>query len=463
MQYSVVDYQSIVDASHSLRFDAEFFRPDYLAIQRRLEEIGSRKLMDFRVNIRHPKEIKRNYVADGVLLLRGQNVRPLSIDLTSNPVYISEEDAERLKENTIHYRDILIMRSGANVGQCTIYLENNSAVSMSDTLIIQSGDLNPFFLAIFFNTKYGTALIERGKYGSAQPHIAPTFLYQIPVPDWENLQTEIENTYLRSKDLTELSKTRYAETQTLLLDELGLTDWQPKHQLTFATDYASMQQAERIDADYFQPKYDDIIGAIKSYPGGWNTLDNLVTFKKCVEVGSGAYLDVGVPFVRVSNLNPFEITEEKYISEELYAAVEEHQPKQGEILLSKDATPGIAYHLRGQRKKMILSSGILRLKSKTDKVGDEYLTLVLNSILTQEQINRDVGGSVILHWRPDQVTGTVIPILHQEKQAEIQQKVIESFNLRNRAKDLLECAKRAVEIAIEKDEQTAINWLESVS
>ncbi len=463
MQYSIVDYQSIVDASHSLRFDAEFFRPDYLQVQRRLEKIGSRKLIDFQINIRHPKEIKRNYVDNGVLLLRGQNVRPLSIDLTANPVYISEEDAERLKENTIHYRDILIMRSGANVGQCAIYLENSPAISMSDTLIIRNGNLNPFFLTIFLNTKYGEALVERGKYGSAQPHIAPPFLYQIPVPNWEHLQTEIEKTYLRSKDLTELSKTRYAETQILLLNELGLADRQPKHKLTFATDYANMQRAERIDADYFQPKYDDIISAIKSYPGGWNTLENLATFKKCVEVGSGKYLDAGIPFVRVSNLSPFEITQEKYISEELYTEITEHQPRQGEILLSKDATPGIAYYLREVPEKMIPAGGILRLKSKTDKIGNEHLTLVLNSILTQEQINRDVGGSVILHWRPDQVARTVIPVLHQEKQSEIQQKVIESFKLRKHAKDLLECAKCAVEIAIEQDEQTAIDWLASVS
>ena len=58
MQYSVVDYQSIVDASHSLRLDAEFFRPDYLQVQRRLEAIGSHRLIDFQVNIRHPKEIR---------------------------------------------------------------------------------------------------------------------------------------------------------------------------------------------------------------------------------------------------------------------------------------------------------------------------------------------------------------------------------------------------------------------
>ena len=57
---------------------------------------------------------------------------------------------------------------------------------------------------------------------------------------------------------------------------------------------------------------------------------------------------------------------------------------------------------------------------------------------------------------------TVIPILYQEKQTEIQQKVVESFNGRKQAKDLLEHAKSAVEIAIEQDEQTAMDWLESV-
>ena len=462
MQYSIVNYQSVVDSSHSLRFDAEFFHPDYLQIQHQLEKVSSQRLIDFQVKIRHPKEIKRNYVDSGVLFLRAQNVRPLSIDLTANPVYISEEDAERLEDNTIHYKDILITRSGANAGQCAIYLEESRAISSSHTFIVQSGNLNPFFLAIFLNTKHGTRLIERGKYGSAQPEVAPPFLYQIPVPNWENIPTEIERTYLRSTDLTELSKTWYAEAQTLLLFELGLTNWQPEHQLTFVKNFSDTQHTERFDADYFQPKYDEIVNAIREYPGGWDTLENLVTLKKCVEVGSKAYLENGIPFVRVSNLSPFEMTEEKYISEELYAKVKEHQPQQGDILFSKDATPGIAYHLREQPEKMIPSSGILRLKNRSDRVNNEYLTLVLNSILTQEQINRDVAGSVILHWRPDQVAGTVIPILPQEKQTEIQEKVLESFRLRQQAKDLLAHAKRAVEIAIEQDEQAAMDWLERV-
>ena len=54
------------------------------------------------------------------------------------------------------------------------------------------------------------------------------------------------------------------------------------------------------------------------------------------------------------------------------------------------------------------------------------------------------------------------PTLPKEKQAEIKQKVDESFNLRKHAKDLLEYAKRVVEIAIEQDERAAIDWLGSV-
>ena len=179
-----------------------------------------------------------------------------------------------------------------------------------------------------------------------------------------------------------------------------------------------MKAAERFDADYFQPKYDEIIAAVKACPGGWDALGNLVSARKCIEVGSREYLDEGVPFVRVSDLGPFEIAREKRISESLYSSIKEHQPQQGEILFSKDATPGIAHYLNEKPERMIPSGGILRLKSKTDKVNNEYLTLALNSILTKEQINRDVGGSVILHWRPEQVKRTAIPLLPEELQAE---------------------------------------------
>ena len=460
MYYSIVNYQSVVDSSHSMRLDAEFFRPDYLKIQHQLEKISSHRLIDFQVKIRHPKEIKRNYVEDGVLLFRGQNVRPLSIDLTSNPVYISEEDAERLKENTIYYKNILIMRSGANVGQCAIYLENNNAISMSDTLIIQSGNLNPFLLTIFLNTTYGKALIERGKYGSAQPHIAPPFLYQIPMPVWNDLPSVIEKTYLQSKHLTELSKTRYNNAQTLLLAELGLTDYQPKQLLTFVKNFSDTENAGRIDADYFQPKYDDIVNAIREYPGGWDTLGKLARLKD-------------------SNFNPDAETKYKYIELANIGS-------SGEIVGCMVA-PGEDLPTRARRKvaagDVIVSSIEGSLESisliteeydnalcstgfhvvQSDVLNSKVLLVLLKSTVGQLQLKKGCSGTILTAINKEEFSKIAVPKIEEKKQVEIEQKVLESFNLRNRAKDLLEHAKRAVEIAIEQDEQTAIEWLDSVS
>ena len=247
----------------------------------------------------------------------------------------------------------------------------------------------------------------------------------------------------------------------MLLTELSLADWQPKPQHGSVRRFAEAWGAGRIDAEYFQPKYDAIVNAIKNCSGGYDTLGNLVSMRKGIEVGSPEYLDAGIPFVRVSNLSPFEITEEKYISSDLYAQIRQYQPEAGEILLTKDATPGIAHYLREPPPPMIPAGGILRLCPNDDRVNGDYLTLALNSMLTRQQAERDAGGSVIRHWRPDQIQGTLIPILPAAMQSQIQGIVAESFALRRRSRRLLGCAKRAVEIAIEQGEPAAIAWLEA--
>lgn len=315
-------------------------------------------------------------------------------------------------------------------------------------------------------------MIDRGETGgTGQSTLTTSYLKTIPVPRF-NIEDDIGKLLEQIEKLKEKSQKKYNEAVSLLLSELDLHDWQPKHQLAFVNKYSDTQQAGRIDAEFFQPKYEEIVSVIKNYSNGWDVLGNLVDVKKCVEVGSDQYLDEGIPFVRVSNLRPFEITEDRYISESLYTSLapdekydipflnsKSHQPKKGEILFSKDGSPGIANYLMEQPPKMIPSVGILRLNRKTDKVNNAYLTLVLNSITTKEQINRDVGGSIILHWRPDQVKETLIPILLEDKQIQIQRKVIESFNLLKQSRSLLGLAKHAVEIAIEQDEQSAIDLL----
>lgn len=125
-----------------------------------------------------------------------------------------------------------------------------------------------------------------------------------------------------------------------------------------------------------------------------------------------------------------------------------YEPEVGEILLTKDATPGIAYTIK-EPVEGIMSGGILRLKLK-ENIDSEYLTLCLNSVVGQMQAERDAGGSVIAHWRPEQIKNIVIPVLPKEIQKKISDLIIKSHEARGKARELLEEAKKKVEEMIEK-------------
>ena len=99
----------------------------------------------------------------------------------------------------------------------------------------------------------------------------------------------------------------------------------------------------------------------------------------------------------------------------------------------------------------------------SDVLNSETLLVLLKSRVGQLQLKKGCSGTILTAINREEFGRIVVPFIKADKPSEIQQKIIESFNLRKHAKDLLECAKRAVEIAIEQDEQTAIDWLEPVS
>ena len=180
-------------------------------------------------------------------------------------------------------------------------------------------------------------------------------------------------------------------------------------------------------------------------------LGDLATMKKGIEPGSEVYQDEGKLFIRVSSLskNGLEDKDQKYLSDELYQKLKKnYEPKVGEILLTKDATPGTAYVVK-EPIEGIVSSGILRLKLKNEKVENEYLALCLNSVIGQTQAERDGGGSIITHWRPEQIKNVLIPILPKPTQQKIADLVQKSHEARSKAKQLLEQAKYKVEQLIE--------------
>ncbi len=464
MQYSTINYNDI-DLGN--RIDAEYFQPNYLHIENKLISKNTKPLNEF-CNITgsafYPAATHLYEIGDMPFIRCVDCINYPAITKKQNnsfekiPRYFADEykNVKRLKKG-----EIVITKVGTTCFASIIHDIDEVALSRTVLGLKRIKNIDPYYLLAFLRSKYGFLQLYRERELTIQfqltlERVGTILIYKPLNTSFELLVSKIIKKYESQKNISE---SLFDEAEKFLLTELGLENWKPKHKLTFVKNYFEAEKVDRFDAEYFQPKFDEIVKAIKNCQGGFDTLGKLATIKKCIEVGSNEYLNEGIPFIRVSNISPFEIKNKKYISKELYNELKSHQPQKGEILLSKDATPGIAYFLHGNSVKMIPSGGILRIKIKSTKIIPEYLSLVLNSLIVKEQINRDVGGSVILHWRPDQVKNTLIPILKDNKQKIIMNKITKSTDLRQKSKTLLQIAKKGVEMAIEKDENIAKEWI----
>jgi len=448
----IADNISIVETKElegAARLDAEYYQPKYLKVKGNLNHFKSLKF--YTENIIHPHEIKRIYSGYGETFLLTQNVRPLRLDF-STEVFIKEQDVQKLSRNILKVGDVLITRTGANFGDTAFYYNQRERIFASSHVLIvrPNASIDGLYLAVFLNTKWGRKMLDRGMYGGLQPEIAPSYLKTIPIPRFVlTLEKDISQKVIESLKYENLANSLYSQAETLLLEELGIKDVDLSHEPCYEVNSVDTISANRIDAEYYQPKYERVIEAIKKHP--YKSVGDMFRLIKGIEPGSSTYCEEGKPFIRVSNLNKFEINNDnqQYLPEKNYSELKaNYQPLKSEILLSKDATPGIAYHLK-EPIDGIISSGILRLQALSN-IKREYICLVINSIVGQSQSERDSGGSVINHWKPSQVQNTLIPLLPDKIQERIESLCLESHSARRQAKGLLEEAKRKVEEMIEK-------------
>lgn len=433
------------------RLDAEYYQPEFLGIIKKLSNLKIVRLGDLLYDIRYGLYIEPDYQKIGVNFIRALNLIDYGID---GEILKIKKNEIPDKKYLLSKGDILIVRSGANTGNIGIienYLEGSTFGSY--TICLRVTKINPYFLYIFLNSKFGKLQTLSLQTGMAQPNLNVPNIEEIKIPlnVEEKFQKELEKNVLAAFKIKENSKLLHQQAEDSLLEELKIDSSSEDDELGFVVNLSDIKENNRCDAEYFQPKYEKLVEHIKKNCNGV-LLGGLVTMKKGIEPGAEEYQEDGKQFIRVSSLSKFGINDndQKYLSEELYQKLKaDFEPKRGEILLTKDASPGIAYVLK-EDIEGIVAGGILRLRLKNRDVEDEYLSLCINSIVGQMQVERDAGGSVIAHWKPEQIKNILIPILRKSTQQKIAELVRQSHESRKKAKKLLEEGKRKVEELIEK-------------
>jgi len=442
MTYSIIQKSQL---EGGLRLDAEYYQPEYLKIRENIKNIGFFNFGDIITAFGSGKNLPQTDNASFIKFVRTQNVRPIIID-DNGMTFTQQKNYPKL-----NYGDLLFVRVGEGVGNSSVVTKNFQDTTFSDNVIrIRIKNVNPFYVSVLLNSKIGSLLMEQIKKGSARSLISRENLNSLRIPKIiQEQQIYFEDIVNQSEKLIIESEKIYSQAEKLLLEELGLKNFEVKDDLSYIVNLSETKSAHRADAEYFQPKYEKLVERIKSKNA--RMLGDLVSMKKGIEPGAEAYQDEGKLFIRVSSLSKYGIEDkdQKYLSEELYQKLKNnHEPKVGEILLTKDATPGIAYVMKEQIEG-IISSGISRLKIKDKEIENEYLALCLNSVLGQMQAERDGGGSIITHWRPEQIKSILIPVLPKSTQQKIADLVQKSHEARSKAKQLLEEAKNKVANLIE--------------
>ncbi|MDP2838347.1 MAG: restriction endonuclease subunit S [Candidatus Moranbacteria bacterium] len=435
------------------RLDAEYYQPEFLVSVSNLRKFELQLLeeMTSKMEVGFVSSMASHFCDSGVPLLRTQNVGEFVTDFENGIVYIDEEFHKKLEKSQVYPGYVLLARSGS-IGNASVVTKNHPVANSADIILIEPKEnVLPEYLAAFLNSRYGRFQIERGSSGGLQGHMNLFSLEKIMLP-FVSLDTQqrISMIVLQGLDEFENSRSLYQKADSLLLEELGLEDFDKRENLFSITNLSEVQAVHRIDAEYFQVKYEKLIEIIKQ--NNAKKLGDLASMKKGVEVGAEEYREEGKVFIRVSSMTKFGIvkSDQKYLSDKLYESLKnDFEPKKGEILLTKDATLGVACVLN-EDIQGIISGGTLRLKLENEEVESEYLALCLNSIIGQMQAERDAGGSIIAHWKPEQIKNVVIPILPKKIQEEIASLVQRSHEARKKSKQLLEEAKRKVEEMIEK-------------
>lgn len=445
------------------RIESEYFYSKYLDIISKLKNLRCNKLIDIcKVITNGHTPLHHNLLEGNIKFITAEFIDDFILNTTNKFILQTHHDL-LLKRSKPVKGDILFTIKGKVGNAVPIYKALTNYNINQDVAKITLKILDDcFVISAFLNCKYGKLQVQRLATGQINPFIGLGNLKDLLIPTFGIQFKKIIESYITfALKIQAESQTLYAEAEKLLLEELDLFGFKPSTENIAVKKFSeSFGSTGRLDAEYYQDKYEEILKIIKQK--NFELLGNIVNIKKSIEPGSDSYTDSGIPFIRVADITKYGLTETDIrLSPSIFAnnLLRKLQPQRDTILFSKDGTIGIAYNIKTETG-IITSSALLHLTLKNNDVLPEYLTLVLNSTVTQMQGERDVGGSIVKHWLPSQIQKILIPITDIKIQKEIEDKIQQSFNLSLQSKRLLEIAKQAVEMAIEQNEEIALKWLE---
>jgi type I restriction enzyme S subunit len=143
------------------------------------------------------------YSPQGVIALRGLNVRPGRLD-TSDVVYLTPEGHRLHRKSALRCGDVVVVRTG-QAGAAAVVPGALEGVNCVDLLIVRPGEMDPNFLTFMLNSDWTQKHIASNSVGSIQSHFNVGALRELPVPN-STLERQRRATQQLHRTTTHLSE-----------------------------------------------------------------------------------------------------------------------------------------------------------------------------------------------------------------------------------------------------------------
>jgi len=453
MQTSTIKFSQIED-----RIDAKYYKPEYLELEKilsrgpktkTLREIST-KIVDgpFGSDL-----LKSEYTEEGVPLLRVQNVSGEGIDV-NNFVFITKEKQKELKRSKVLAGDLVITKAG-RVGTVDIVPSSISEANITSHLakISLKKEYNPYFVYVYLNSRLGLLQIERQGIKSTKPelNIDEVAITKLIIPS-QSFQQKIENMVKEAQEKRRFADGKYKDAKEILNKELGLKDLDLSTQKTFEAKFS--ETTERIDPEYYQPKYYKFWKIVKKRVD-LKRLQDIITKIDYGTVPTSPYVlkEQGIPYIKGKDVKPnhMALDDLDYLHKGTEHLIGNKIVKENDILITQMGTVGDAAVIPKKAKDFAFGSFILRIRLKDfSKTDPYYIATIINSLIGKLQIFREMRiATVRANTDIPTIKNLKIPILSKSLQQKISSLIQESFKLRQEAKELIERAKKAVEEIVE--------------
>ena len=440
---------NLSDLGHAQRFEAEYYKPDYLVLDETLKRVCASPINRYLDYLTDGTHITPRYVSDGIPFLSSSDVDPFLLpDVIQK--FISQTEHDGLRHCQPMAKDVLMSKSG-RIGSCAVVPDD---VSKGDwniyegIAILRLSEIDPHYAAAFLNSKFGLMQVKRELKGVAQPHLHLEDIRRLKifVPDvfeQQAISDIVSAGVYRAKESYRL----YSYGQEIMNAEMDLDTIRFKRPTGFTASFSELGSARRSDAQHYQPHYRALLAHIARFPS--RQIHSIRTYnRRGVQpnyVQGGKY-----PVVNSQHLGPRQIAYaglEQTSLAAFRASPEAHIQPNDLLIYTTGAYVGRTnVYLNDAPALASNHVSILRLVPGIDPA---YMALVLQSPVGQLQTQQHARGSAQAELYPADIDKFVVPLLDPAIQRTIGDLVRDSLTKQRESARLLEQAKMRVEQFIE--------------